>query len=45
MAFVPDRVRSETIEIFEAIEARIDREQAILLPKLEESGVFAASAV
>ena len=31
----------ETMEIFEAIETRIEREQNILIPKLEESGVFA----
>jgi len=34
---------SETREVFQAIEARIDREQVVLLPKLEESGIFAAA--
>ncbi len=32
---------SETLEVFGAIEGRLEREQDILLPKLEESGVFA----
>ncbi|MES9856741.1 MAG: hemerythrin domain-containing protein [Sedimenticola sp.] len=31
----------ETMEVFSAIEARIEREQSILIPKLEESGLFA----
>lgn len=30
----------ETLEMFGAIESRIEREQTVLLPKLEESGVF-----
>jgi hypothetical protein len=34
----------ETLSVFEAIDTRIKREQEVLLPKLEESGVFAASA-
>ena len=34
----------ESLEVFGAIEARIEREQSVLLPKLEESGVFAAAA-
>ncbi|MCB1859741.1 MAG: hemerythrin domain-containing protein [Gammaproteobacteria bacterium] len=33
----------ETEEVFSAIESRIQREQAVLLPRLEESGVFAAA--
>ena len=36
---------TETLEVFEAIETRIEREQSVLLPKLEESGVFATSAI
>jgi hypothetical protein len=32
---------SDTREIFEAVEERINREQSVLLPRLEESGVFA----
>ena len=36
---------TETMEVFEAIEIRIEREQSVLLPKLEESGVFTATAV
>ena len=35
---------TETMEVFEAIETRIEREQSVLLPKLEESGVFTATA-
>ncbi|MES9903918.1 MAG: hemerythrin domain-containing protein [Sedimenticola sp.] len=31
----------ETLEVFTAIETRIEREQSILMPKLEESGLFA----
>ena len=34
----------ETLEVFGAIEARLTREQEILLPKLEQSGVFAEAA-
>ena len=34
---------AETLEVFQTIEARIEREQAVLLPKLEESGIFAAA--
>jgi len=34
----------ETLEVFDAIELRIEREQTVLLPKLEESGVFRAAA-
>ncbi|MES9959857.1 MAG: hemerythrin domain-containing protein [Sedimenticola sp.] len=33
-----------TIELFDAIEMRIDRESTVLLPKLEQSGMFAARA-
>ena len=33
----------ETHDIFSAIEDRIERERTVLLPKLEESGLFAAS--
>lgn len=35
---------TETLDVFGAIEARLEREQEILLPKLEESGVFAKAA-
>ncbi|MEJ1298041.1 MAG: hemerythrin domain-containing protein [Candidatus Sedimenticola sp. (ex Thyasira tokunagai)] len=31
----------ETMDVFSAIEVRIEREQSILIPKLEESGLFA----
>lgn len=37
--FTPDFME-ESHELFEAIEDRIDREQHVLLPRLEESGVF-----
>ena len=30
----------DTHEVFEAIEARIDHEQSVLIPRLKESGVF-----
>ena len=30
----------ETLEIFGVIETRIEREQTVLIPKLEESGIF-----
>lgn len=39
-----DKFMGETQEIFTLIEARIEREQTVLFPKLEESGVFAAAA-
>jgi len=35
-----DEFLNETLELFEVIESRIEREQTVLLPKLEESGVF-----
>lgn len=34
----------ETLEVFGAIENRVEREQSVLLPKLEESGIFAVAA-
>lgn len=34
---------AETNELIEAIETRLDREQTVLLPKLEQSGVFSAA--
>ena len=33
----------ESFELFSAIDDRIEREQSILIPKLEESGIFAAA--
>jgi hemerythrin-like domain-containing protein len=38
-----DLFLEETLELFAAIESRIDREQSVLLPKLEESGVFSGA--
>ncbi len=38
-----DAFLEETNEVFSAIESRIRREQEVLLPKLEKSGVFAAA--
>ena len=35
---------TETVDVFAAIEARLEREYQVLLPKLEESGVFAEAA-
>ncbi|MCP3868141.1 MAG: hemerythrin domain-containing protein [Gammaproteobacteria bacterium] len=35
---------NETKSIFDLIEARIEREQTVLFPKLEESGLFEAAA-
>lgn len=35
----------ETRELFRMIEERVEREQNVLLPRLEESGVFASAAV
>jgi hemerythrin-like domain-containing protein len=35
----------ETNELVEAIETRIQREQTVLLPRLEQSGVFATGAI
>ena len=34
----------QSLELFTAIEDRIDREQSILIPRLEESGIFAMAA-
>jgi hypothetical protein len=31
----------QTMELFDAIELRLDREKTVLLPKVEQSGVFA----
>ena len=31
----------QTMELFDAIEVRLDREKTVLLPKVEQSGVFA----
>jgi len=35
---------AETLELFQAIEERISREQNVLLPRLSESGIFAGGA-
>ena len=35
----------ETLELFGAIENRVERERTILFPRLEESGVFVTGAV
>ncbi|HHH38457.1 MAG TPA: hemerythrin domain-containing protein [Sedimenticola sp.] len=39
-----DAFMEETLSLFDSIDTRIKREQEVLLPRLEESGVFAASA-
>ena len=39
-----DDFMSETVEIFDMIEERIDREQSILIPTLETSGALASRA-
>jgi hypothetical protein len=36
-----DAFLEESVELFSAIEYRIEREQTVLIPKLEQSGLFA----
>ena len=38
--FTPEFI-AETLELFDALETRIDQEQTIFLPRLQEKGAFA----